>query len=369
MKSTGYLPAQLVRSELERHLHDAYNSQSAVEIEATGRIRNTRWSSIHFCTVQRKGRTDHYVVKIPRVPGQESPEDSWQSAELLERGWLEYNSIVRIYNHFTAQDDTALQALRPEAYLSRINAVVMNFIPSGTLYDNTIKLPHLLSAAGRQQALRRLNTTGRWLGWLHNLPIDNVDPAQVSGISVGLATLLTYAEQLSAYPDGPHMIPGWASALDLLHQASSARHVWIHGDFHMGNILVMPNSAILSLDTVHSIVDDPCADIGKLMVDLHTRRERLLSQGMLPSNVFVRQLITAFLKGYETQAAPVNPLTLALYEGLYLLEKWLQCREAADEQFTPTFRQMVAPLINQNINHVLGRMVKNWVARVHRLAA
>ncbi len=368
MKSKDGRPSpQLIRSLLERHLNASYGANLGVEIDPHCRVFNRQWSSIHIFTVRRRDETRDYIVKVPRLPDQTVPELSWQSDELLRRGWREYSSIARLYNHFAAQDDPALQALHPEAYLQELNAVVMNFVPSTTVYENTVMIRHLLTAQGRERALKRLWRVGQWLGWLHNLPADNVPSEQVSSPGSALETLLVHAEALSTCPHGPQMIAGWESAIDRLRRTRCDRQVWIHGDFHMGNILILPGDGVLSLDAVLDGVDDPCADIGKLVVDLRTRRERLLSQGLVPSSAFVDQLINAFLEGYQTQAPVVDPLALALYEGLYLLEKWLQCHTTTAAQLPQPFGKLAVPLIHQNINYVLARMVKNWVARVHQL--
>ncbi|MBN2471655.1 MAG: phosphotransferase [Anaerolineae bacterium] len=370
MKSFGGHPSsQLVSNALERYLNNTYGSWPVFQVRADGRFHKMRWSSIHIYRVQRAARFDHYVIKIPRLPDQLSPELSWQSESLLKRGRREYTSIARIYNHFSAQDNPALQALRPGAYLPEINAVVMNFVPSSTLYESAVTIRHLLSSKGRKRALEYLHVAGQWLGWLHNLPTDNTAPVPADTLSAGLATLLASAEQLSTHTAGPQQLTGWPSTLNILHTAKHNTPVWIHGDFHMGNVLALPSNAILSIDAVLNTLDDPCVDIAKMIVDLRTRRWRLITQGKLPTDPFIEQLIASFLLGYQTHGKPLNPLILALYEGVYLLEKWLQCHTTMNEQVTPSISNLVKPLLNSNIDRVMTQMVKNWMGRVHQLGS
>jgi hypothetical protein len=360
------LPLEAVQVRLLAYLAQSTGPGTTWRIVNVPASRVLPWSTIYFFDVTCATEARRFVVKIPSFPDQTVPEISWQSEELLTRGKREYDSMVRVYEHFSLQDNPQLCALRPETYLPDINAVVMDFISSGTLYDSTVAPRHLITQTGRQAAIRRLRATGEWLRWLHMLPADLSPSVRSQGPADAYHNLLLEAERLRTFGLSPLGLPRWASALDILKSAPLDQLVWSHADFHMRNVYVQPGETILSIDTALDHLDSPCVDLAKMIVDLQTRRVRILTQGLIPPYPLVKRLIAAFLEGY---GPAFNPLTLALYEGQYLLEKWAQCQVAVTDGPGGAKASVVALVTKLDINPMLHRLVTAWIRKVHRLAS
>lgn len=370
MKNIGKaVSVSKVSEYLLDYLHRTYGPHRNFRIAHAHPVRLMPWSSIYFLDVVQTHLQKTYVVKIPGFPDQTVPDTSWQSKELLIRGQREYSSIIRVYNHFAAQENRKLRALRPETYLVPLNAVVMNFIPDGTLYDTTVSPRQLVSPNGYQSALERLRRTGEWLGWLHRLPAENTSPAKKFNVAHAYSVLLQEAERVSTRTPRFQKLAQWQPVLKLLGQIPDQEGVWIHNDYHMRNVLVAPDGTILGLDTVLDALDNPCADLAKLIVDLRTRRWQILSQGLFPPKRLIDHLVQSFLEGYAVTGRTFSPLTLALYEGQYLLEKWNQCHIAVSNGLGTTYEPLAPPISRTLVDPVLGRLVQEWMNRVLRLAS
>lgn len=361
------LPIGTVASRLLAHLTQSSGAQAPWRVSSQPTVRQMPWSTIYFFDVDGATTTRQLVVKIPGFPDQTIPETSWESPELLTRGQREYTSMAKVYDHFSSQSNPRLCALKPEAYLRDINAVVMDFISSGTLYDNSIAPRHLATPHGRQTAIARMRATGEWLHWLHTLPAESFSPANTRSPGDAYAELLREAERLRAFAIRPETLPGWETALNILRTAPLDRLVWSHTDFHMRNVYVLPGEKILSIDTALDTLDSPCADLAKMIVDLRTRRIRILTQGLVPPDPIISQLISAFLEGYGSD---FHPLTLALYEGQFLLEKWTQVQTPVQPNQRAGAASTLTTLITRlAINPMLRRQVTAWLKRVRSLAS
>ncbi|GAB4571226.1 MAG: hypothetical protein Kow0077_07380 [Anaerolineae bacterium] len=313
------------------------------------------------------GAPDHerkrLVTKIPCLPETLSPTDqSLTDEDLIVRGQREYDSLERVYTHFSTQKRNGLAAVRPEAYLPEINAVIMEFVPGPTLYDRLIAPRHLLSSRGRKRALNAVRSAGRWLGWLHTLQVTDRPGERIKGVRFALHELQREAQQLKSAGIVLEELPHWETAMRVFEGIEDDTLVWSHGDFHMRNVFVLPDDSILGFDTALDFLDHPCVDIGKFFVDLETRRTRILSYGMLPPEGFVQQLQAAFLDGY---GKPVDPLVLALYRGQFLLEKWNQVLPQKHE--TPAATTMATEtLIRTVTTPFFNKQVEGWLQDVHR---
>jgi hypothetical protein len=327
------------------------------------------WSNIYFLSVMDAGELRELVAKIAHFPDQATPEISWQSEELLIRGRREFETMTRVFNHFMHQPDSLLTALHPQAYLPEINAVLMDFVSGRALYDECIALRHLLSAAGRRRAEQVMHRAGQWLRWFHRLPLDNAPRDRIFNSSDTFSALLNSVDQLRCFGVDPSTWPQWSYTLAALSQVSHSGQVWTHGDFHLRNVLVVfPHDAVLGLDTALERIDSPYYDLGKFAADLKTRRAMILRGGLLPPPGVVQALTRAFLSGYLA-GAPVSVLSLALYEGRFIFEKWVESLTAIRETFHGSTAPVGAAIGNLVVNPTFGRIIKGWMGTINNAAA
>lgn len=370
MKSVGNtLTTETVADHLLDYLVNAYGAQPAFRVTQIHPPRHMPWSTIYFIDVERANEEKSFVLKIPNLDNQPNPDPSLTSADMRVRGKREYNSIIRVYNHFSAQDNRKLRAMRPETYLASINAVVMNYIPYGTLYDNTISPRHLRTARGRQLAIERLHTAGEWIGWLHQLQVENISPTKMRNVSQIYTEIIDQADNLAGRAIHLQKNPLWQPTLDILSQIDDATGVWIHNDYHMRNVMVSEKGTVLTIDTVLDAIDSPCADLAKFCVDLQTRRWRVLTRGVIPPEYLINRLIESFLQGYQVTGRAVSPLTLALYEGQYLLEKWNQSLDTIQTGIDSRIPSLAQPVSRAIVSPLLSRLTQRWMKRVHALAS
>jgi hypothetical protein len=366
----SYLASEVVAEAVLAHLwsQQAKNSSSSC-LTGSPLLLQKLWSTIYFLSVIDAGERRELVAKIAHFPDQVTPEISWQSEELLIRGRREFDTMTQVFNHFRHQPDALLTALHPQAYLREINAVVMDFVSGRPLYDECIALRHLLSAAGRRRAEQVMHRAGQWLHWFHRLSLDNAPRERIFGSSDTFNALLHAVDQLRSFGVDPSTWPHWSYTLAALSQVSHSRRVWTHGDFHLRNVLVIfPHDAVLGLDTALERIDSPYYDLGKFIADLKTRRAMILRGGLLPPPRVVQALTDAFLSGYLA-GAPLSVLALALYEGRFIFEKWVESLTVIRDTFRGSTAPVGAALSNLVVNPTFRRLINGWMGTIKNAPA
>lgn len=324
------------------------------------------WSTLYFLTIGTNQRQRHLVVKIMRFPDQATAAVSYQSEELLIRGQREYESLLRVYQHFLQQDDPHLRAVYPEAYLPDINALIMDFVPGQPLYDNNLSPRHLLSRQGMNKAMYMLQRCGKWLRWLHELPVDDAPADRRFGPVDSLAILLEHVRQLRACGVDLESWPLWQPTVAALQQVNDDRQVWVHGDLHARNFFLLPDQSVVSMDTALDRLDSPYYDLGKLVADLKSRRARLLSLATFPTPAMIDMLSQAFLAGYFAGSQP-DPVLLALYEGRFLLQKWLESLQTLQQTFSGRWAAWRTPPQRWIVKPAFYRIMASWMVRINQI--
>jgi hypothetical protein len=246
----------------------------------------------------------------------------------------------------------------------------MDFVHGTLIYDRELTISSLMTRHGQRKADQIMRRAGQWLRWLHHLPLGDVPPNRWRGPSDTFQALLDSADTLRAYGIDPQGWRSWKQTLAVLQQYQSAdpERVWTHGDFHPNNLIVLSDGGILSFDTALEQVDSPYLDLAKLIVNLRTRRSRILSRCMIPRSDVVEMLIRGFLEGYFA-GKPVNVLALTLYEGRFLLEKWNESLSALRDSFPTKASALTTCVRNLAVNPSFTRLVHQWMDTVRRTAA
>jgi hypothetical protein len=207
------------------------------------------------------------------------------------------------------------------------------------------------------------------LRWFHRLPLDNAPRERIFSSSDTFSALLNSVDQLRCFGVDPSTWPQWSYTLAALSQVSHTGRVWTHGDFHLRNVLVVfPHDAVLGLDTALERIDSPYYDLGKFIADLKTRRAMILRGGLLPPPGVIQALTRAFLSGYLA-GAPVSVLSLALYEGRFIFEKWVESLTVIRETFRGSAAPVGAAIGNLVVNPTFGRIIKGWMGTINNAAA
>jgi hypothetical protein len=205
-------------------------------------------------------------------------------------------------------------------YLAEINAVVMEFA-EGTQMSNCIRVRHLITARGRRRAIQMVRHAGQWLRCIHTMRLDRAPEKGAFGPSDIYQALLDQVNHLRTL--GVDLAgPLWDQALAALEHIPHKERVWCHGDYHLGNLMVLADSGVLGLDAVMDRVDSPYYDLGRFLGDLKTRRSTVLRFGLLPPPGIIGRFRDAFLDGY-LDGAPYARLSLALYEGYFIVREWV----------------------------------------------
>ncbi len=323
------------------------------------------WSTLYFLTIQISGEIRKLVVKIVRFDDQKTAEISWQSKNLLTRGRCEFETMTRVFDHFTTQSNPILHTLRPVAYLPEINAIVMDF-SDGARMNDYITIRHLLSFKGLHQSQRIMNHTGQWLRSLHKMPRHNMSDMNLFSTSDIFQELLNKIDKLHDLGVDIYRDIG-EKTLTILKHVSHDIHVWNHGDFISGNMLVFADDSVLGLDVVMERVDSPYYDLGRFVGDLKTRRSTILRLGRLPSPKLMNTLRDAFLTGYF-KGEQYNKLLLAIYEGYFICSEWVDMLMYLQDRYTGRKTILSGGITRAVINPTFHRIIKQWAETVREAA-
>lgn len=325
----------------------------------TAHIRHMPWNVLYFLTFSRGQQTQQYVAKIGRYPDQDRAEVSWESEELLARGRCEYACLEAVYRHFQNQSSPFLSSVRPVAYIPAQNIILMAYVDGAQLYNKALRPHHLLIPARRRRAHDLMKRSGEWLRHLHRLQYRH-DFMQRYTLEDAVFMLEEQAQTLHRYGVALTARPGWKEITSRFRNIRAAEPVLCHGDFHPRNLLLTPDGALVGYDTALERIDSPYYDIGKYFAEIKALRDRvIIFRGYLPTSKMVRSLSKAFLDGYFKDGRP-DALQLALYEGIFILEKWVYYLERLAET-APGAQTQRASLLNQIVvNRTLERIFRNW---------
>jgi aminoglycoside phosphotransferase (APT) family kinase protein len=339
--------------------------KTPLTVEKPIQVLEMKWSAIYFLNLISQGQPQKIVVKVSRYPEQQRIEESWQTDHLIDRGVREYKSLVCLYEHFQAHGDGMLTAVRPITFIRQLNGIVMEFFDGPSFYRSCMRPKHMLAADGRQRAEKLLYRAGEWLRIFHTIAMPDAadEPDRVFSPALARQLLLEAVGRLQQQGVDPTRWHNWTALQSMLEKSDSDERVWIHNDFHMGNVRVLSGDRILGFDTGLDKRDHPYSDVGKFLADIQSRGARILSFGLLPSNAGVETFRQQFLDGY-LQGRELQPQLLALYEGQYLFEKWEASLVALMARFpkgTPTYVQRL--ICNRTINPTFTRILQHWAKR------
>ncbi len=323
------------------------------------------WSIIYFLTVASTG--EKFVAKVKKHPGQKDLTESWTQENTLRRGQREYNSLLRTHEYFTALNDSQFRAVRPIGYLPHRNILITEYLEGTPLYEGYLQPHHLLRKSQRKLARKYIRLTGLWLRALHQMPLDSYDTEQVDTPTDTLKIITEHFDLIDQLrPQRPYQWPHRAETLEILAKVEANKQVWIHNDFHTQNSYILPTGQLAGFDVGIYRIDHPYYDVGKFIADIKTRKLRVLSAGLMPPRSVVDGFTEALLDGYTDGASEkVDRAALALYEGRFLLEKWVSTAQTISKGRLPgPISKVLAGAI---VNPTFARLIRAWLKGVREL--
>lgn len=337
----------------------AFNTENGVDrwhLHSPATTRQRPWSTLYFFTLSTGQQDRELVVKIPCCPGQTLPDLSWQDPDLLKRGRCEYDSLKMIEAYFSELDQPRLHFIKTYCYIREINGVVMAKIPGQPLHHRYFTSSLLLSRHFRHEAENCMVEAGRWLSFFHRMPTDtNADQTchTVTDLSYAISS---HIRKLSEFGIAVDWLTKQLKHIDCPVLPQPPLLVWRHGDYHMGNVLELPDKGILGFDTTLTCLDTPYYDLAKFLAMLMANRKCILTAGRLSQSMPVVSLKKAFLSGYFNGKS-YDAALLHWYEGFFLLQRWIEEKENLEQYRVTPVSKLGDWLVNITFQHLL----KQWL--------
>jgi hypothetical protein len=235
---------------------------------------------------------------------------------------LEFSALSRIYDHFSALDDSRFGALRPLDYLPDERALVLEHVPHRSL-------SHLLTRSCRV-ALHPTNldaafrNAGAWLREYHQLPglAHTRDRHETRADFV--ESFREFATFLAAECSGRSAFGTDAAQIESLANSMLPCEMPLgmsHGDFAPRNIFVGSGQRVVVFDTLARWRAPIYEDIAHFLVALKLSRAQVYSLGVAFNGTTLARYEAEFLHGYfENAEVPLGPIQL--FEKLLLMDKW-----------------------------------------------
>lgn len=348
-----------VRAALAEHLARAPGGRWRVE--APDEVMRQPWSALYFLSgTSPEGAQVRWVVKCPRAPEGESHLPGRDGRSLAARNRAEFSSLGMIQDHFARQDDRSLAAIKVITYLPTVEGFVMRHFEGEPLFDRCLQLLHHLRPRRRTLANAGVRRAGAWLRWLHEMPLEHLNEPLEQGPEDAAAAIRREISALVRDGVAEDTLP-----LDLLgavaDEARDPRRVATHSDYHLRNVVLLDDGGVLGFDTALNRIDSPCCDIGRFLMDIRTRRSRILTGARIPTERRARRLERAFVAGYGDPGP--DRKTVALYEAVFALWKWREDRAAVASALRrwPPLAAIARAVV---IDRAFRRVMSQWVKRV-----
>jgi aminoglycoside phosphotransferase (APT) family kinase protein len=281
------------------------------------RTRDFLWSRhLVYRLATADGRdTVLILVKQPRAAHTPYlPQDGMRdSSRGLEQ---QYHALAFIHARFGDEHFDGIAAVRPLAMLGDVDALVMQYRPGRDF--NSVLTRAARPWARRETAEAAITiaaTAGRFLALLHHLRRDPHPRTEVfrwSALAGAVPELLArLAETTSRREIRTRLRSIQHSLPPPGDRAPRTTVTHLHGDYYPGNLVLLPEGRLFTVDTTFSHVGPVEVDIAKFLVGVNTLKSRLLL-GHLGARVAVLSRVNeAFLKGYSSVGS-YSPETLEL---------------------------------------------------------
>ena len=363
MQDQDMLSAEIVIQEVKLHLESSQLDSIPYRLVGNYRVVKKPWSTLYFFSLENTQEHYDFVAKIVRFPDQRAPYVSWTSQELIRYGKREYLTMQKTALHFNKKENENLYTIAPRAYIPKYNIIVMDYIKGKSLYDDVYNPVKLFTKLGRSRSKYLFRQTGKWINWFHSLKVDLVPKEGAFLPQDNLHDLRQSIKTLESMGHDFFKLNQFQKALMKIENLNCDKQVWTHGDFHLRNVMVLPNLGIAGIDIALERLDSPYYDISRFIGDIKTRRITMVSRGLLPPLKFRTEIINSFLEGYFDKEI-INYACILLYEGNYILNKWLYISKKLDEIFSDNAKLIKLFIKNYIVNPFFFQLLQNWVQEI-----
>jgi len=265
------------------------------------------------------------MVKQPRTNNlQYLPQDEMRaSVQSLEK---EYQALTLIYAQLGDEHVNGITAVRPLAWFSDLEALVMQYRPGTDFHSIITRATRSWARRETAEAATAMAcTAGRLLALLHNLRRDPYPRAEVfqwgafaNAVSESLAQL---AETTSSPEIGKRLLSMQESLASLADRAPRTNVTYLHGDLYPDNLVLVPEGRLYTIDTTSSHLGAVEADIAKFLVGVDTLKPRLLLGRAGVRVTVLKRVQAAFLQGYSSEGS-YSPDVLKLHCIHALARRW-----------------------------------------------
>jgi hypothetical protein len=329
-----------------------------------------RWSQ-HFTLEIRdeRGRCEPTIlVKLSRSHSTGGhTQDIRPSSNAL---MLEYQALSLLYEHLGENKIEGITAVRPLAYFSDTDALVLEYIPGCDLLA-------LVRGAGRlwaKQSVVRASANaayraGRLLSAIHHIQ-QGCYPRKESFNGEGYhQRLQEKSETLLSMVSGEHVRKRLLLVKSAVHELVPALQEntivsYLHRDFNPDNLVQLPDGRVYTIDTTLHQVGPVEEDIANFLVGLDTLKQNLLGGSLVIRSSTLDAVKQSFLDGYCAYGQ-FSPRILLLLRLLALMQRWIEVLDvlvwkAPDIIASAIQRIRIDPFMLAYLDHIWIDLQKEW---------
>ncbi len=293
---------------------------SGVSLVPQPEMRQREWSFLIRYPLRGMLAGRALIVKIPREPSMESVEEAVAAQHLYAVGMGEYQTLCAIAVAFEQE-----RSVRPLDYWPLWNALVMEEVEAPSLKSLFLRPVMALNRSQEWQPFEEaLKASGQWLRHFHEeVGTLRYQPLERAALQQPIGHLL---DQLAALSGGTQPRAPLRAALARAMQQVNEEVVpttMLHGDFNCANILVDRAGTIFVLDPNGDQRGPAYQELARLITDLSTRKEQVLSYGRFARPTRLARCRAAVVRGYFA-GNPYDKHLLNLFCAVAVLHKWVE---------------------------------------------
>ncbi len=281
---------------------------------------------LRYRVITPDGREITLLAKIPLRPEAGTLLQAMAIDRLRVQAEAEFVLLQRIADMVEQlPTELALTAIRPVAYLSPWNALIIEELLSVSVQKLFVKSRLVLDLYNDKQKLASaLRRSGSWLQSFHqHLSQVILQPFDAPTMIEQVNGLITKLHEHVKYDDYfADLKTEFAIAARSLHQ-TGVPIAMIHSDFHLGNMLLDSQQRLAIIDVGGARSEAIYIDLAKVLTDLTVRKQQVISHGLFIRARALRYYEQVFLRAYFADDPEDALRFVGLYCARMVLNKWL----------------------------------------------
>ena len=321
-----------LQKRIESFLQEWYpNSNLPLECTLIQR-KAYRWS-IHLIYQIFEGKVPFrkILVKLPNIHYIDNrqqdinfrPEDG---------GRLEYEALGFLYKNFSGENKKGITAIRPLAYYSEIDALVLEYLPGKNFLSVLQEAGALFGIFSDHNVAHKIAfDAGRLLAYIHQTSHKLLpQPQALDELWLG-RNLDSKKDRLLALNPSQSVEKKILCTKDLIAKSLHKAHVGVintklHGDYYPENIVCSPDGSVFTIDTTLHQVGPVEHDIAKFLVGTEITKRNLLFGSIGLDKTLSISINQDFLEGYQS-IGKYNHQALLTFQYMGLIQRWIEVLE------------------------------------------